>query len=245
MVKIDFSGSIKNSESKESDQLPERIDTGKAILTDSALIAKYKELEKKKADKITVAEKMQLHRLTKYGDKATGKNKLTAKNTNRPSQMITLEKANKNPITPTDEALQQVIESIYNGSDFLTACKENDIRPKDFYKWIDKPENQQCKISFINARCLLAEYYLYRRESLEKDLLSGRIDTSTYSTLANDYKYLAGKLHPAAYGDKIQLDAQIKQQNTVELINGDKIKELNNLLQSNIIDAEFSEDSNS
>lgn len=229
----------------ESEKLPDRIDTGKATITESALIAKYKELEEKKADKITVAEKMQLHRLTKYGDEATGKNKLTTKTTNRPSQMITLEKANKNPITPTDEALTQVIESIYNGSDFLTACKDNDIRPKDFYKWIDEPRNQQQKINFINARCLLAEYYLYRRESLEKDLLSGRIDSSTYSTLANDYKYLAGKLHPAAYGDKIQLEAQINKQNTVEIINGDKIKELNSLLNSDIIDADFAEDSNS
>lgn len=229
-------------EKNESNPLPERIDTGKAIITEPALIAKYKELEEKKADKITVAEKMQLHRLTKYGDKATGKNKLTAKTTNRPTQIITLEKANKNPITPTDEALQRVIESIYNGSDFITACQENDIRPKDFYKWIDKPENQQNKVNFINARCILAEYYLYRRESLEKDLLSGRIDSSTYSTLANDYKYLAGKLAPLAYGDKIQLDAQINKQTTLEVLNTEKVKELNSLLQSNIIDADFTEE---
>lgn len=246
MVKIDFSGSIKNSESKDSEQLPERIDTGKAILTDSALIAKYKELEQKHqaGEKMTVKEQLQRGRLKKYGDSATGKNKLVDI-PNKASRDITLEQANNNPITPTNERLAQVIESVFNGKEFITACNENDIKPKDFLNWIDRPENQKEKIKFYNARICLAEYYLHRRETLEKDLLSGRIDTSTYSTLANDYKYLAGKLHPAAYGDKIQLDAQIKQQGTVELINGDKIKELNNLLQSNIIDAEFSENSNS
>ena len=72
-------------------------------------------------------------------------------------------------------------------------------------------------------------------------MLSGRIDSSTYSTLANDYKYLAGKLAPLAYGEKIQLDAQIVKADVTESISSEKIKQLNNLLQSNIIDAEYSE----
>ena len=105
-------------------------------------------------------------------------------------------------------------------------------------------ENIKEKQKYLSARCCLAEYYLYRRESLERDLLSGKIDSSTYSTLANDYKYLAGKLAPLAYGEKIQLDAQIVKADLTESINADKIKQLNNLLQSNIIDAEFTEESN-
>lgn len=230
----------------ESEQLPDRIDTGKATITDSALIAKYKELEQKHkaGEKMTVKEQLQRGRLKKYGDKATGKNKL-ADIPNKASRDITLKQANSNPITPTNERFAQVIESVFNGSEFITACKENDIKPKDFLNWIERPENQKEKIKFYNARICLAEYYLHRRETLESDLLSGRIDSSTYSTLANDYKYLAGKLHPAAYGDKIQLDAQINKQNTVEIINGEKIKELNNLLNADIIDADFTENSNS
>ena len=73
----------------------------------------------------------------------------------------------------------------------------------------------------------MAEYYLSRREYLEEDLRNNKIDSSTYSTLANDYKYLAGKLAPLAYGDKIQLDAQINKTQTYELINSDKVKQLN------------------
>lgn len=230
----------------ESEPLPERIDTGKATITDSALIAKYKELEKKeKTSTATVKESRQYYRLKKYGDSTSAKNKLLQNPNNRPTKDITLKQANNNPITPTPERFAQVIEDIFNGSEFITACKNNDIRPKDFYLFIERPENQKEKIRFLSARCCLAEYYLHRRETLESDLLSGRIDSSTYSTLANDYKYLAGKLHPAAYGDKIQLDAQINKQNTVEIINGDKIKELNNLLNADIIDADFTEDSNS
>ena len=242
MVKIDFSN-IKNSESsRESEPLPDHIDTGRAIITKPELIAKYKELEEKqKRNENTAAERLRYNRLKKYGDKATGQNKITQDPKNKPTQVITLEKANKSPITPTPERLAAVTEDVYNGLNVIEACKNNDIRPKDFFNWIEQPENLEQKKKYFNARICLAEYYIYKRESLEKDLLSGRIDSSTYSTLANDYKYLAGKLAPLAYGEKIQLDAQIVKADITENISGEKIKQLNNLLQSNIIDAEYSE----
>ena len=228
-------------EKNESTPMPERIDTGKAIITDPALIAKFKELEKKeKTHTATVRESRQYYRLKKHGDATQAKNKLTQNPTNIPTRQITLEQANTNPITPTAERLKNTIEDIYNGLDLISACKKNDMRPKDFYLMIDKPEFSEEKQNFFRARCLLAEYYLYKRESLEKDLLSGRIDSATYSTLAGDYKYLAGKLHPAAYGDKIQLDAQINKQSTVEVLNTDKIKALSDMI-SGAIDADFEE----
>lgn len=245
MVKIDFSN-IKSSESsRESESLPDHIDTGRAIITKPELIAKYKELEEKqKRNANTATERLRYNRLKKYGDKATGQNKILQEPNNRPTQIITLEKANKNPITPTNERLAQVSEDVFNGLNVIEACKKNDIKPKDFFNWIEQPENIEQKKKYFNARICLAEYYLYRRESLEKDLLNGKIDSSTYSTLATDYKYLAGKLAPLAYGEKIQLDAQIIKADITESINADKIKQLNNLLQSNIIDADFTEESN-
>lgn len=243
MVKIDFSNIKKQA---ESEPLPDRIDTGKATITDPALIAKYKELEEKeKTGSRTVKESRQYYRLKKFGDNAPAKNKLIQEPINHPTQVITLEKANKAPITPTNERLAQVSESVFNGLNVIDACKELDIKPKDFFKWIELPENIEEKKKYFSARCCLAEYYLYRRESLEKDLLSGRIDSSTYSTLANDYKYLAGKLAPLAYGEKIQLDAQIIKANINESISSEKIKQLNSLLQSNIIEADFTENTNS
>ena len=123
----------------------------------------------------------------------------------------------------------------------IKACEITSIRPKDFLCFIDKIENKDLKNLYYNARVTLAEWYLEKRERLENDLKSGRIDCSTYSTLANDYKYLAGKLAPLAYGDKIQLDAQIVKADLTESINADKIKQLNSLLNANIIDCEYIE----
>ena len=84
-------------------------------------------------------------------------------------------------------------------------------------------------------RCLLAEFYLARREQLEEDLKQGRIDCATYSALSSDYKYLAGKLHPAAYGDKIKLDIETSQADSIP--SQERLSELNKLL--NAVDADY------
>lgn len=238
MTKIDFSNIKKKEESTtnaESVQIPEN-------LTNPALIAKFKELsEKEKRHENTAAERLRLHRLKKYGDKATGQNKITGEHTNTPSKQISLEKLNKSPLTINRAKAQEIIEHINDGCTMIKACEITSIRPKDFLCFIDDIENKDLKNLYYNARVTLAEWYLEKRERLENDLKSGRIDCSTYSTLANDYKYLAGKLAPLAYGDKIQLDAQIVKADLTESINADKIKQLNSLLNANIIDCEYIE----
>lgn len=224
----------------ESQPLPERIDTGKATLTKPELIKKFLELEPKEKEKTaTLKESRQYYRLKKYGDNAQAQNKLTDKPKNNPSRQIDIAKLNQNPHTTTKEDIQKVIDSIYNGNNFIQACNINNVKPKDFFNMVELPDFQEEKSQFYRARCCLAEYYLYKREALEEDLKNNKIDSSTYSTLANDYKYLAGKLAPLAYGDKITLDAQINKAHTLEVINGDKIKELNSLINSNIIDCDY------
>ena len=198
----------KNTQTNESDTLPDSIDTGKAVITKPELIRAYLELEKKEKSHVrTVAESRQYYRLKKHGDKAPAQNKLTGTEKNRPTRVDTLETLNNNPITPTRQRIRDVIDSVYSGENPIEACKKNDIKPKDFFKYLDKAEFSEEKAEFFRARCILAEYYLHRREMLERDLLGGKIDSSTYGTLASDYKYLAGKLWPVAYGEKIQLDA--------------------------------------
>lgn len=242
MAVIDFKDIKKQGESApsaESVQIPEN-------LTNPALIAKFKELsEKEKRHENTAAERLRLHRLKKYGDNATGQNKITGEHTNIPSRHISLEKLNKSPLTINRSQSEKIIDLINDGYTLIKSCEISSIRPKDFLCFIDMVENKDLKNLYYNARVTLAEWYLEKRERLENDLKSGRIDCSTYSTLANDYKYLAGKLAPLAYGDKIQLDAQIVKADITESINADKIKQLNNLLQSNIIDADFTENTNS
>lgn len=225
----------------ESQPLPSRIDTGKAVITKPELIKAYFELQERK-DKhdLNVAEQKRFGRLKKYGDNAPAQNKITGLQPNT-SKTVTLAKLNKNPLNMTRDKAETIIELINNGSTFIQACKHESIKPKDFLEFLECDTNLDLKKKYYSARILLAEWYLDRREQLEKELRENKIDSSTYSTLANDYKYLAGKLAPLAYGDKIQLDAQINKTQTFELINSDKVKQLNSLLNPEVIDAEYEE----
>lgn len=222
----------------KKDNLPKTLDTGKTIVTDPRCIKEYIDLCNKK--ELTPTENRRKNRIKKYGDKAYGKHKMAGFE-NHPTEVKSLaEIAEKSK--DSDYNIIPIIEEIEDGMNPIEACEKYDIKPRYFYKILEKPENEEYKVRYLNARITLAEYYMYRRERLEKDLLEGKIDTPTYSALSSDYKYLAGKLAPLAYGDKIQFEANVKKSNTFEVINSDKVKELNQLLTSNIIDAEFEEE---
>lgn len=234
MIKID----LKNIEQKNP--LPTVIQTESAVITDSDLIRKYSELKEKKenGEFMSVKEQLQFAKLKKQGDNVTFRNKILQQKTPTPSKGINLTKLNKAPNNITTQKAESIINDIYDGLTLIDACNKQSIKPRAFLSFIDNIENASLKRDFINARIVLAEYYLHRRETLESDLLSGRVDSSTYSVLSNDYKYLAGKLAPLAYGEKIQLDAVVLNTSTA-LPSTDKLKELNKLLQP--IDIEYTE----
>jgi hypothetical protein len=88
---------------------------------------------------------------------------------------------------------------------------------------------RELKGEFSRARALFAEFCLFRREQLETQLLAGEIDTSTYTTLSTDYKYLAGKFAPAIYGDKITVSSSVTH-NVTTAVDTNKVAQLNSLL---------------
>lgn len=214
MIKIEF------TEKSESVAIP-------ANITKPELKKAFLELQEKKdnAEQMTVAEQLRLGRLKKYGDSVLNQGSITKQ---KPAKQITLAKLNQATNTATTQAAQKVVDLINDGKTLIQACEQLSIKPKQFLKIIDEPQNFEIKKEFYRARILLAEWYLDRRERLEEDLKAGRIDPSTYTSLSSDYKYLAGKLAPLAYGEKIQLDAQINH--SVELPSNEKLSELNKLL---------------
>lgn len=195
-------------------------------ITNPRLRAAFARLEKKeKTGTATIKESRQYHRLKKHGDNITNPAAITG---SKPTPAAPLAKLNEMNGTPNASTAQKIVDEINNGLTVIQACERLNIAPKTFFKIIDDPQNLQVKIEFMRARCLLAEYYIDRRERLESDLKAGRIDPSTYSCLSADYKYLAAKLAPLAYGDKIQLDAVITHTN--EEPSRARLEELNKLI---------------
>lgn len=201
---------------------------GKYGITDSELAESFRKLQAKKDNKesMTVREQLRLGRLKKYGDKAQEKSKLTQKP--KPSKAPDLPSLNNNPTPDTPHKIHQVIDSIYDGLTLIQACNKYNTSPKQFLKELEKTQNLALRTEFLNARIVLAEFYLERREQLENDLKSGKIDPSTYTCLSSDYKYLAGKLAPLAYGDKIKLDCTMTNSDTQP--DSARLEELNKLI---------------
>lgn len=124
-----------------------------------------------------------------------------------------------------------VIETMENfGQPFVEACKLCGYAPHRVLRTLDKIDNIDLLQRYYSARVLLAEWYLDRRELLEKQLLNGDIDVATYQALAGDYMKLASKLAPLAYGDKIAFEVN---NNNVKLsVDADAIKHLNDLINN-------------
>lgn len=165
--------------------------------------------------------------------------------------------------TPILETVKAIIDSVYNGINPIKAIKDSPLTPRQFYNLLDgnikgqeklftieeleeikqkKINFEEIKKEFTRARAIFAEFCLFKREELESQLLAGEIDCSTYSTLSNDYKYLAGKFAPAIYGDKISIDTTTTH-NVNHSINAEQVKSLNALLNKGLepIDAQFEE----
>lgn len=197
-------------------------------ITDSELAESFRKLQAKKDNKesMTVREQLRLGRLKKYGDKVQEKSKLTQKP--KPTKAPYLPSLNSNPAPNTLHKIHQVIDSIYDGLTLIQACNKYNTSPKQFLKELEKTQNLALRTEFLNARIVLAEFYLERREQLESDLKSGKIDPSTYTCLSSDYKYLAGKLAPLAYGDKIKLDCTVTNNDTQP--DSARLEELNKLI---------------
>lgn len=199
-----------------------------AKIKDPNLKRAFIQLEEKNKNKtLTVAESRRYQRLKKYGDLVQNKAKITG---NKPSKPINLEELNTIQTKPTTEKLTQVVDLVADGVNVIEACKRINIAPRTFFSEIDKSQNFAVRAEFFRVRCLLAEYYLARREQLEEDLKQGKIDCSVYSALSSDYKYLAGKLAPLAYGEKIQLDIATSQADTTP--SQERLCELNKLLNT-------------
>lgn len=246
-----------------------RIDKHGNPITDSRVLAEIERLENIPKAERKAKESIRLGGLLKYGDKVQNKNILTReankhKSGRKPNaDGVTLAELNQpkpnKDKTPTLESVKAIIDSVYNGINPIKAIKDSPLTPRQFYNLLEgnikglniteeereelkKINFDEIKKEFYHARSIFAEFCLYKRESLEAQLLSGEIDVSTYSTLANDYKYLAGKFAPTIYGEKITIDSTINK-NISATINAEQVKSLNALLNKGLepIEAEFEE----
>ena len=218
------------------------------IITDPVVIAEYERIAAIPRLYRSAVENARFANIRKNGDRAKGKNKFGAeKKEKKPVKKISLSTINTKTRKAPDkkEACEKVIDLIYTGKNPIAAAQEAGISPKQFFSELEKESNKQLADSYKVARECYAEFLLYRRELLEQQLLNGEIDSSTYSVISNDIRFLAARCFPKAYGDKQIAETTITHRAELS-VDPNKIQELNALLNAGslpppVIDAEYSE----
>lgn len=231
---------------------PEIKDRQGRLITRPEVVAEYKRIKSIPHKERTAKEGIRLNNILKHGDACPNKNKMRKANgmTSRASvhspTLAELNKTDSTGTSNTESAIARVTDLIYQGINPIQACIQLHIKPRDFYRELDKCPDSCLINDYYHARECYAEFCLHRREILELQLLSGEIDSSTYRTLADDYKFLASKFYPKVYGDKINIEST-SNATVTHTIDNNRIMQLNQLLNGGLlesngaVDAEFEE----
>lgn len=197
----------------------------------------------------TPKDNIRLAAIRRDGDNVRNKNKFrqVTPAAPDPTTLGSLNKTRKPEMSA--QLAQEIIDSIYDGKSPIQSIKEIGATPKSFFNFLDEEEkrgNYSLKSSYFLARECLAEFYLYKRDLYEQQLLAGEIDSSTYAAVTNDIKYLVGKLFPRIYGDRVTIDTNVRSSVSVEA-SPERIQRLNALLSGGqlpppVVDVEFSEE---
>jgi hypothetical protein len=217
------------------------------------------ETKKAKNEYMTAKDKMRMNRLQKYGDLAIAKNKTCEpKPKSKPAgQQINLSTKTETTVAQLDKVIDDLFKGLnpfdtlkkYNISTraFYSYLKSPKIN-KEYYNYIKEDYKERFNLEDItndfenginqeNAFCFLfqqsrevfAESCFSRLLKLSEQLEHGEIDSSTYSAITYNLRWIMGKLFPAAYSEKIAVNQEVKTTTNQE-VNIEKIKELATLI---------------
>ena len=118
--------------------------------------------------------------------------------------------------------VDEICNKISNGNSLRRSLIESEIAFETFYRWIDADESkskQYARATELRAEALLDEMLEIADENNADvyidDLGNAKIDGNTVQRSRLQYdarKWLASKLNPKKYGDRIQQDVNIKQE---------------------------------
>ena len=106
-----------------------------------------------------------------------------------------------------EKIIPQVLEAIATGSSLRAICDRIGVGPSAFLKWIDTDETGALREQYAHARELQAEHYadeIIRIADTTEDAQLGRLQVDAR-------KWIASKLLPKKYGDKVDVTSKGEQ----------------------------------
>lgn len=104
---------------------------------------------------------------------------------------------------------EEICEQVSNGGNIKSILESKDKYPSfpTFCKW--KRENDELFNLYINSHQDKAIAIEQEMDNLKDNLLTGKIDASTYNTIVQTLKWKSAKFYPKVFGDNKQIDLNV------------------------------------
>lgn len=102
---------------------------------------------------------------------------------------------------PTEGDLPGVLLAISEGISLRKACEEVGLDASSTYKAID--EDPALRLQYARARAMGGDVYVDQIKAVTAGVVAKRIKPDVGRVASDNYKWIAGRMAPKAWGDKV------------------------------------------
>jgi len=114
---------------------------------------------------------------------------------------------------------QELVDCVSQGESLHAWCKRKDIPYTTVRRWIDSVPAR--KSEYEQARIARAEWHVSDIEEMMTEVRQGSLDPASARVIAENKRWIASRMDPHLWGDKVQIDANVNiHQQYLEAIKG-------------------------
>jgi CCR4-NOT transcriptional regulation complex NOT5 subunit len=106
-----------------------------------------------------------------------------------------------------DALEQELVDCVAQGESLHAWCKRNDFPYTTVREWIDRVPNR--RNMYETARIARAEWHVADIESMLTEVRRGELDPSAARVIAENKRWIASRMDPHLWGEKVQINADI------------------------------------
>lgn len=118
-----------------------------------------------------------------------------------------------------EELITELTDCVAQGESLHAWCKRKDMAYNTVNDWINRVPAR--KDQYERARIARAEWHVSDIESMMTEVRSGDLDPSAARVIAENKRWLASRMDPHLWGEKVQVEANVNiHQKYLEAIKG-------------------------
>ena len=106
-----------------------------------------------------------------------------------------------------DALTLELIDCVAQGESLHAWCKRHDFPYTTVKEWIDRVPDRRDR--YETARIARAEWHVADIESMLTEVRKGELDPSAARVIAENKRWIASRMDPHLWGEKVQINAEI------------------------------------